>query len=398
MVDTRVQWLKELERLSSTIHGYGLSGTQKDVAYVTREGGQSVFSDSDAFNVANSPPHNAIVVDAIDVLQGKMAESAIRVLLGELTFRKTYGAFSEVMAYKWFGDAGVDFVAQVPLTKTDVVNFNGSTLDGQVSLAGETKAYFDVKGFGFVAHKLKLLRERLETQLPGKSVLIEGDWNVSIDMLQDLHDHTGFSALLSELQGPGRATRGSLEFRAQQQRRITISAHASDPLSLARENRDYPLRFAGQYARNAPFLLVFVIHSWFSQGELHQNFGGFVDAFTKELSRLAFESFANDQTQLLGMSHADLTRLLSGLVFLNGWPAAGTDAPRPNPFCRIYLNGHAKHKLRVSHFAKFKEAFGDGLVVEEIPPPRRSSSLMAGVALLVIVAIGFIGLYLAFNR
>ncbi|TAI67085.1 hypothetical protein [Bradyrhizobium sp. Leo170] len=398
MIDTRIQWLKELERLSSIVRGYGLSGTQKDSIYVTRQGGQSIFHDSDAFNVANSAPHNAIVVDAVDALQGKMPEPAIRALLGELTYRKTYGAFSEVMAYKWFGDAGAAFVAQVPLTKLDVVNPNGSTLDGQVTLAGDKIAYFDVKGFGFVAHKIKLLQERLEAQLPGQSVLIEGDWNVSIDMLQDLLDYNGFSKLLGELQVTRRATRGSLEFRAQQQQRVTISGHASDPLSLARENRDYPLRFAGQYARNKPFLLAFVIHPWFSQGQLHQNFGGFVDAFTEELSRLAFASFAKDQTQLLGMSHAELTRLLSGLVFLNGWPVAGTDAPRPNPSCRIYLNGNAKHKLRVSHFAKFKKALGDGLVVKQISRSRWSSPLMAAIALLAIVTIGSIGAYLAFGR
>lgn len=107
-----------------------------------------------------------------------------------------------------------------------------------------------------------------------------------------------------------------------------------------------------------------MIHSWFSQGELHQNFGSFVDHFTQELSRLAFFSFAGDKTLVEGIPKGDAAELLSGLVFLNGWPETGTDAPRPNPFCRIFLNGRAKHALDVADFAQFQKAFGSGLVVK----------------------------------
>jgi hypothetical protein len=395
MIDTRIQWLKKLERLSSTIHGYGLSGSLKDVIYVNRLGAKPDFLDSDAFNVANSDPHNLIVKYAVDALQGKMPEPAVRALLSELTSRKTYGAFSELMAYKWLGDAGVPFAAQIPATNADVVNPHGSTLDGQVTLADGTMSYFDVKGFGFVAHKIKLLRERLEDKLPGQSVLVEGDWNVSIDVIQDLHE-IGFSQLLSDLQGMGRASRKPLEFRSQRQQQVTISVHAVDPLTLALENRDYPLRFAGQYARNQPFILIFVIHPWFSQGELHQNFGDFVDIFTEEMSRLAFQSFSEDQMPQMGMQRAELTRLLSGLAFLNGWPPEGTDAPRPKLFCRIFLNGDAKHRLRVSQFAAFKKAFGDDLIVKRISrSPNRSRIAMAAIT---VAAVGAIGVYLAFGR
>jgi hypothetical protein len=395
MIDTRMQWLTELERISSIIHSYRLSGTLKDTVYVDRQGAKPNFLDSDAYNVANSDPHNLIVKESVDALQGKMPEPAIRALLGELTFRKTYGAFSELMAYKWFGDARVPFAGQVPATKLDVVNPNGSTLDGEVELADGATSYFDVKGFGFIAHKIKLLQERLEDKLTGQSVLIEGDWNLSIDALQDLHE-SGFSKLLVELQTRGFAARAPLQFRAQKQQRVTISSHAVDPLKLARENRDYPLRFAGQYARNKPFMLVFVIHPWFSQGVLHQNFGNFVDIFTEELARLAFQSFAQDQTQEMSTTRAELTRLLSGLVFLNGWPPEGTDAPRPEPFCRIFLNGEAKHKLAVSQFAEFKEAFGDGVVVKRI---SRLPGL-AGIATAMFVAVAVVGIggYFAFGH
>jgi hypothetical protein len=96
------------------------------------------------------------------------------------------------------------------------------------------------------------------------------------------------------------------------------------------------------------------------------------------------------------MARAELARLLSGLVFLNGWPPKGTDAPRPKPFCRILLNGEAKHKLAVSQFAEFKKAFGDGVVVKRI---SRSPGL-AGIATAVLAAVAVVGIggYFAFGH
>jgi hypothetical protein len=129
MIDTRTQWISELERLSSFIRSYDLNTPLKDFLYVERPSGKpSIVHDGDVFSVANSSSHNAIITGAIKALQGRMPETAIRSLIGELTLRKTYGAFSELVAYKWLGDAGVDFTAQVPMTSAQVVNPNGSTV------------------------------------------------------------------------------------------------------------------------------------------------------------------------------------------------------------------------------------------------------------------------------
>ena len=373
MIDTRNQWLTELARLSALIRSLNLSAG-KDFAYVDRPPGGPVFN-ADAYNLSNSPPHNQIVVDAIDILQGRMPEEAIRKLIGELTFRQTYGAFSELVAYKWLGNAKIDFTPQVPMTAFDVLNPNGSIIDGRMILANNKAVFFDIKGFGFHAHKIKILQDRLEEALTGKRVLIEGAWDVSIESLQELLDFDGFSKLVQDLQGSAVVRRGRLEFRTQDPRPVTVSSHSADPLALANENKAYPLRFAAQYTRNGPFMLVFVIHPWFSQGELHQNFVGFVDRFAKELARLAFLSFRNDPTVVEGVPASDAAKLLSGLVFLNGWPAEGTDAPRPRPFCRIYLNPIATHPLTRSDFSSIEATFGDDVVVEEIaddaPPVRQ---------------------------
>jgi hypothetical protein len=72
---------------------------------------------------------------------------------------------------------------------------------------------------------------------------------------------------------------------------------------------------------------------------------------------------------------------------LNGWPATGTDAPQPRPFCRIFLNGGAKHTLKVSQFADFKKAFGDGIAIKQLERPWRHAILKWVAVAVVVVAI-----------
>ena len=67
------------------------------------------------------------------------------------------------------------------MTAFDVLNPNGSIIDGRMILANNKAVFFDIKGFGFHAHKMrKILQDRLEEALTGKRVLIEGAWDVSM--------------------------------------------------------------------------------------------------------------------------------------------------------------------------------------------------------------------------
>jgi len=401
MIDTRNQWIGELDRLSPIIKAYDLTtALKKDAVYVDRTSKQSdPYRDKDAFNIANSDAHNAIVVDAVVALQGKLPDPAIRSLLGELTGKKTYGAFSELVAYKWLSDTGIAFKAQVPMSGAEVVNPNGTAADAQVTFPSGKVANLDIKGFGFVDHKIAILQDRLAKSFPGQAVLLGGDWSLSIDTLQDLLDYKGFSSLVADLQATGGATRGALEFSVQNKQRITLSTRSTNISTVAQLNEDYPLRFTNQFTRNIPFFLVFVVHPWFGGGQLHQNFIGTTDRFAKALATGAFQSFVNDATLVEGIPRAEAVKLLSGLVFLNGWPATGTDAPQPMPFCRIYLNGGAQHGLTVSDFDPFSKAFGGGVVVERIEPPRRAAS-RRGLAAGVMLAIGAAALatYLAMRH
>lgn len=402
MIDTRYQWIAELERLSSIIKAYDLTHTtlKKDAVYVDRTLAPADRTrDVDAFNVANSDAHNAIVVDAVAALQAKMPEDAIRALLGELTSKKTYGAFSELVAYKWLADAEVPFVAQVPMSGADVVNPNGTAADGQVTFPSGKVANLDIKGFGFVEHKTEILEERLAAKFPRQVIQFGGDWSLSIDTLQDLLDHKGFSSLVADLQNAGTAKRGPLEFAVHKKQPMNVSTRSINLTTMAQVNEGYPYRFTSQFTRHRPFFLIFMIHPWFGGKQLNTNFVGSGDHVIKTLATGAFRSFENNRTLVEGIPYAEAATLLSGLVFLNGWPATGTDAKQSKPFCRVYLNGAAKHPLEVADFEPFKSAFGDGVVIERINVPRSSASwrMASAVALLFAAAVALASFF-AFKR
>ena len=194
--------------------------------------------------------------------------------------------------------------------------------------------------------------------------------SVSIDDVQALLDGLGFNALAAELQNTAVAQRGSLEFRLQDKQAMVVTHRLSNVRDLARANAAYPLRFTSQFACQNPFFLVFIIHPWFEGHTFHQNFANVTNSFGREIAANAFRSFVNDATLVEGIPRSEAIRLLSGIVFLNGWPSEGTDAPQPRPFARIFLNSSATHRLKVSDFSAFTRAFGDGVTVEQIDVPR----------------------------
>ena len=81
--------------------------------------------------------------------------------------------------------------------------------------------------------------------------------------------------------------------------------HSADPYRLALENAEYAFRYAKQFPRHKPFLLIFVIHPWLGGLQLHGNFDGFVDKFTRALARRTFMQFRDDSAPLFGITRRD---------------------------------------------------------------------------------------------
>jgi hypothetical protein len=137
-----------------------------------------------------------------------------------------------------------------------------------------------------------------------------------------------------------------------------------NPNKLAIENREYALRFGSQFTRQAPFMLFFVIHPWFSQGPLHQNFSGYTDAFCAEFARLTFLSFSQDGTIREGLRTNDLVNLLSAVTFINVWPQASSHGS--GPIVRIYLNPNALHTIASADLAAVGIRLGPQISIPQI--------------------------------
>jgi len=360
-IETQHQWVDKLESLSPAVKELNIK-RKVDYYYVETVDGIGTYNDKDAFIFANSNLNDELIASSIADLRARSGDAPVRNLLGELTFRKTYGAFSEMAAYDWLRQAGVEFSPQTRLDAAHVVNPNGSILDGQMTLAGK-HVYFDIKGFGFLEHKLSILKEKLEEKFVGKEVLVQGGFHVSIDYIQELLERAGFEALVDEIQRNAVARRDSLQFNLREKRSVSISISESDPIKMAAENREYALRFCGQYARNEPFMLLFVIHPWFSKGKLHQNFCGYTDRFCREFSRLAFHSFSDDTSLLEGMQKRQLTKLLAGIGFINAWTEKSSKGRGPSS--RIFLNPNALNRLVQADFASIQHHFGNDVTISD---------------------------------
>ena len=154
------QWIKKIETMIPDTVRLNLRRPQ-DYLYVDTVNGQRVWNDPDAYNFSNSTDHDNLVRRSVVLLQQKAGDPFVKRLLGELSFQKTYGAFSEMAAYDWMDQAGINFTPQVALGAADVMNPNGSILDGSLTVNGKT-VYFDIKGFGFVDHKIAILKRKLK--------------------------------------------------------------------------------------------------------------------------------------------------------------------------------------------------------------------------------------------
>lgn len=294
-------------------------------------------------NFANSPSDLDRVARAIEVLVAKAglsvadAEIAVRQLINERHF---YGAFCELATYGWFDQHDVAFQAQLKLSGSEVLNPNGCTIDGRFTAVD---GYFDIKGMGFEAYVTEQFKEALKKQLPGFDIVIDGPMDIAVKDIE-VYAFGQLAALKAKLANGGLEKIQELGWtiRAQAQQRITISTHTADPYRLAEENRYYPFKTAGQFSRNAPFVLIFAYSHQFNPA-LAVNFAGMSDIALRSLARRAFIQLTTDASPAAnydqqvpsGIQIADAARLLSGLLFIH----------LDDGSAWMFMNPRATHKL-----------------------------------------------------
>ena len=342
------EWIDVLSALSPLIKEMGLKSLIQDDEL-----------DNNGLNFANCDIHCQLIVRAVEkLLESKSADiKAVQNLLKGLLNRKTMvGAFCELAAYDWLMRYDFGVKIQIPLDKNSVLGKSGSIVDGQLSLLFG-QAYFDVKSFGFHGQMALRLKERLEGLIPGKAVSIEESWDVSIDEFELLVENP--TPIIKKLLQNGMARYGRMTIFCRERQPIMVSSHVVNPYLLAQENSLYPFKYSNQFACKVPFLLIFVVHPWLGQGELHTNFSGTGSHFTRALARRTFMQYVHDKSPAAdicdkvrdGVTLAEASQSLSGIVFANIWPKGCDDEENHIHPSWIYLNPRATHPLARSQFS-----------------------------------------------
>ncbi|MEP2988475.1 MAG: hypothetical protein ABJN65_05905 [Parasphingorhabdus sp.] len=334
MANTRHEWWHDLAALSPIIATFALP---PDEPYWDNAKGQAI--NTAAFNISGCAHHNRSITRWIDVLANEgVSLSQIEKLLVDLTSRNTYGSFSELAAYGLLIDSNIPFEIQVSMKGTAILNPNGSDLDGAFMIGDPV--FFDVKAFGLHEYLAEQLKLRLSNAFPSEFVEISGSSDVGVADMTELLG-TGFSLLISELTSNQKARRGKLEVQLKKKRRVQFVINTANPYELAETNADYAFKFAKQFVRRKPFVLIFVTHPWLGGLRLSQNFAGDADNFMRSFARRTFMQFRSDRKKVLGVTRAAASRLLSGIMFVDA-----SQLPSSTPPCHaLYLNPFAKHPL-----------------------------------------------------
>jgi len=295
---------------------------------------------SAAYNLSGCRDHNVSIARWIDAMaELRIPTPQIEKILKDLTSRNTYGAFSELSAYGFLLDANIPFQSQVPMNGNSVLNCNGSDLDGVMDLG--SPVFFDVKAFGLNEYLVQELKAKLSFNFPSSFVAIGGSSDLGVNDLNILLGK-GLQELVSDLAKNCRTNRGALEISIEPKRQVQCAISSADPYALAENHADYVFRFAKQFVRQHPFILVFVIHPWLGGNRLHSNFAGDTTVFTRSFARRSFMQYSFDNnTKVMGVTRAIASKLLSGILFVNSWPKPLNGKHRG----WLYLNPYAANPI-----------------------------------------------------
>ena len=334
LAQTRHDWWHDLAGRSAFIASLSVP---PDEPYWDLTTNQEI--NADAYNLSGCTTHNAAIARWVDGLLAEgVSPSQIEKLLVDLTSRNTYGAFSELAAYGLLLDATIPFGIQIPMKGSAILNPNGTNLDGELRIGNSV--YFDIKAFGLHEHLSKQLGRRLSAQFPTNFVAISGSSDLGVEDMTSLLGKD-FRLLVAELAANRWAQRGKLDIRLQPKRCIQSTTRSAHPYELAENNADYAFRFAKQFVRRKPFILIFVIHPWLGGLRLSTNFASDAEIFMRSFARRTFIQFRKDRSKVFNLSRGAVSRLLSGIMFINASQQQSGQATAHV----LFLNPYAKNPM-----------------------------------------------------
>jgi hypothetical protein len=255
---------------------------------------------------------------------------------GLLTSRSFYGTLCEVASYGWLQKAGVDFRIQVARSGSEVLNANGTDVDGTIPLLDLD---FDIKAFGLEVYLARLFCADLEASLKAK-VSIEGPMDVGVKTIEQFLFREK-ERVITDLKSVGLSKIPALGWTFHVRAGpVHVSVTEASPYRLAEENRYYAFKTARQFSQTRPFILILAISFRFNP-ILSVNFEDSTDVALRSLARRTFLQFRSSSQPITDFDSgaspiplSDAAALVSGMLFID------IDDPQG---ARFFLNPAAKH-------------------------------------------------------
>ena len=301
--------------------------------------------EDDLLIFANEPDELDRVTRAVEHLagQGGMTYNQLTKMMVDLfSVANFYGQLCEFGVYDWLQRHDAAFDPQVHLTGKDVLNPNGTDLDGRFRARN---ILFDIKAMGFQTYVKAQFQKKLQRLVKGGLVTIDGPDDHSVKEIET-HAFRQIPRVGNELNSNGIARIEQLAWIARVNKgRVAMAETTTDPYRMAEQNCYYPFKSARQFPRNTPFVLIFAFGHRFNQ-PLAVNFNDSTLVALRALARRAFMQMTGDATPMnkfdpkaSSVSLEDASQLLSGLLFLNF----------NNDHAWFFANPRAKHKVTRDH-------------------------------------------------
>lgn len=257
-------------------------------------------------------------------------------LLVNLVGNNTYGAFSELAGYGKLLDAHIPFRIQESVGNNEILNPNGSILDGIFTIGDDV--FFDIKSFGLQEHLVSEIRRKLRLDFPKYSASIDYGPEVSVSDLQYLLG-TGYDDLVNQLNSVSSAIRGDVRVKIHNKMigHVVISESEHNPYALAEKYSKYVFNYSKQFTRNKPFVLIFVIHPWLGSSMLYQDFQGHSKDFFRSFARRSFMQHIRSNEMLWDLRKGIVSQYLSGIMVLD----VSLEKECKIPVNAFYENPHA---------------------------------------------------------
>jgi hypothetical protein len=347
---SRSAWLSRLAALSPTVSKVVKCTRLPDVDYSYSTPAGIGINNADAYNFCCDESHNIALARCLESLSTKGRDVIlIEKYLTDLTGGRqtqTCGTLCELLVYDWLDRNGLSFEAQITVNGTEILNPSGSDLDGKLTVSSDV--YFDVKTFGFQETMIARLKARLEADLPDSWIAIEGSWDVSAEMIQDLLEPIEYSKLRTDLATTAVVRRGILEFIRRTPKPLQVSSRWSDPYAMAEEHASYVFRHAKQFARHKPFILFLAHHPWLGGLSLNTDFASATSTYMRAMARRTFMQFRADLSPVFDVTKGVASRLISGIGFLNISnipPQLGEQSNSPQHQLRLFVNPNATNPI-----------------------------------------------------